>query len=398
MNLKTLMLFLSFLMPTMGLGQITESECGSFDFSQNFPPVRDQNGVGYCWAFASSALVEEELCKDSQRPGYTGSYKCGNQVSVLDMSRCNFRFGTKFNDGEGGNASEALECILNPQPRYTKLNYNKAKRSAEMNYVSTPHVPGVCPETVAPFYNLRKGIRGFIDLSSRGIDAPASMNDYLAKLNNQCQNQLAGAPLPTDKEVVLLHFEKILKKLLPLQDSSGVDFKDALKAGQIQEEFLRDLFIPARCAETRNMPQRKLKVESENFRGADVYTQKWDGKSTISKHEKLPDKSVREKLSSISKAFHAGQSVAAGICYNQYVADSEKDKKRKTKSLLPVSSDDCGGHALVYQGLRWSKEKNRCEILVRNSWGQGSNLSGWEDAEKTLKHTQHMSYLKAVNP
>ena len=37
-------------------------KCPNIDYSSRFGPTRDQDGHGYCWAFAGSALVEEQLC------------------------------------------------------------------------------------------------------------------------------------------------------------------------------------------------------------------------------------------------------------------------------------------------------------------------------------------------
>ncbi|MBL7715825.1 MAG: hypothetical protein JNL01_10200 [Bdellovibrionales bacterium] len=50
-----------------------------------------------------------------------------------------------------------------------------------------------------------------------------------------------------------------------------------------------------------------------------------------------------------------------------------------------LESDSCGGHALLLIGQKWNAEKNRCEVILRNSYGTGTcrYYSNW-DCDRSL--------------
>jgi hypothetical protein len=381
MKLSLITLILVFLSSFTAFAQIAKKDCQeNIDYSSRFPPVRDQDGHGLCWSFAASALFEEALCLDSKRDRSL-KYECGQKISVLDMARCNFALGSGFS--EGGLTEGALECVLSKNAKYLNLKRIDDKR-ANKEYEAKEHRPGVCIEENAPFHNLRGGINGLYDDYFRGVVDPNSLNDYLVKLYQQCtdQTKLEGAVA-------------ILKKMLPKQETYGVDFKKALTSGLKDEEFLREILITPNCVKQRLDLSHKYQVKTENFSAYEIVSDNIiNGKRTITR-TKMPEATLDKKFSSIKQSLKSGTSIEAGICYNRY----NYEKKNTFLSSLfakpdgPVSKNDCGGHAIVLAGLRWNESKNQCETFVRNSWGSSASLNGWVKIDNVLEVTFNTSQL-----
>ena len=105
--LFVILVFLNLAMSTESpLGQ---SECGEYDYSRNFPGVRNQDGHGFCWAFAGTALLEEHRCLED-------ATTCRQMLSVLDESRCTWTMGNDEGankTGEGNSIAGGIFCGLN---------------------------------------------------------------------------------------------------------------------------------------------------------------------------------------------------------------------------------------------------------------------------------------------
>jgi C1A family cysteine protease len=379
-----------------GMASITESECGNYDYSDRFPPVRDQNGVGYCWAFASAAVMEEELCLEKRQNEGSESYQCGDKLSVLDMSRCNFHIGTSYGS-EGGDPAQALECVLSPDAYYSKYSLNPDKKSVKATSVLQSHQKGLCLEKLAPYNNLRKGLKGFVD-GFRGIVDASSFNYTLERHNNKCLKAQEKNLLTSEQmEELYEHHAKILKKLLPNHEAFGVDFKSALKADNLTEEYLHDLLLTPECQKNSIEPNKNLVVKSDYLNEQKYTSYTFDSqKGSSSTEHVIPEKTLNEKSLLLRDYLKTGRSVVASICSEKYLADNkannliEKIFKKKTKS-------ECGPHAVVYAGMKWDEKSQSCQVFVRNSWGSGSALNGWVSADRALKQTFEFTQLRSDN-
>jgi hypothetical protein len=386
-SLKILITIL-FLSATDTFAVIAKKDCQeSYNFSNRFPPVRDQDGHGLCWSFAAAALYEEALCLESKKDK-TVKYECGQKVSVLDMARCDFAIGSGFS--EGGNSDQALKCVLSEKADYLTLK-RVGDKSASVQKTIKEHKPGVCLESRAPFYNLKNGLSGLYDEIFKGVSDPKSFNDYLVEIYRDCTNCKTKKTNNTKLDETVA----VLKKMLPKQESYGVDFRKALTQGLTDEEFLRQILITPSCEKNRLDLSDKYQVKSEDFSAYTRKSIKWINGKLVTEKTNIPEATTSKKFESLKKSLKNGRSVEASICFNKY-------KSEKKNSFLenlfgsfagPVSENDCGGHAIVLAGLRWNNEKNQCETFVRNSWGSGASLNGWVKAENVLDATFGFSQM-----
>jgi hypothetical protein len=363
---KIILTFLFFGLSTPLMAEISKAECGSYDFSDRYPPVRDQDGHGYCWAFAGVALYEEQLCLESKKNPKL-NYKCGDKLSVLDFSRCDFSLGSK--KGEGGNSNLGLECILSKNDIVEKQ--------------------GVCLEEFASYNKFREGwSKKWSDFT--GGNYPSTMHNKFVDYKNSCTQDTNSNEI----ENVVSEYTEILSHLLPEHESMGVDFKKALTNKSVDEQFLKEILITPECKRRRIETSSKLKVISKSMRKRTLQT----ATETEITRKVIPEKSVDEKLKLLKESFIDSRSVVANMCWTKYSSDPAATVIEKFFNFVSSigSDDDCGAHAVVYNGMRWNSDKNRCEISVRNSWGEGSAFHGWEDAERALKYTNDFVSLKEI--
>jgi hypothetical protein len=370
------------------LAAVTKSECPSYDYSGRFPPVRDQDGHGYCWAFAATALYEEELCLES-RKNKALNYKCAQKLSVLDLSRCDFSLSSDF--GEGGSIASGLECVTQKKAIYKNLKTIKVGNEADVIIKEISHKPGICLEKYAPYYNLMSGLSGFAD-SILGVSDPKSLNDYFVEKRNECHE----AESPQKMSELVNDVAGILKDYLPKHDQMGVDFKTAIQKKQLDHYFLRDILITPQCEKTRLNVNKTFDVVEEDFD-----RQSWtEGTVSNGIHKQktvvVPAKTEKQKLASLVQSLKKGRSVGGSMCWNKYIKDSHASYYEKI-FLAPgtlFDDDACGGHGVVYSGMRWNQTKNQCEVFVRNSWGADAPLDGWVEAGRLMKHTMSTTQLK----
>jgi hypothetical protein len=386
--IKILLLLLVIPLLIPSLAAVTKAECPSYDYSNRFPPVRDQDGHGYCWAFAATALYEEELCLES-RKNKALNYKCGQKLSVLDLSRCDFSLSSDY--GEGGNIASGLECVTQKKAEYKKLKPIKGGAAAEESITEINHKPGICLEKYAPYYNLMSGVSGFID-SIVGVSDPKSLNDYFVEKRNECHE----AESTQEMNELVNDVAGILKDYLPKHEQMGVDFKAAIRKKQLDHYFLRDILITPQCEKTRLSVNKKYEVKEEDFD-----RQVWEEGTIINgvvkkKTVVIPAKTEKQKLAILAQNLKNGRSVGGSICWNKYIKDSRASYYEKI-FLVPgtlFADDACGGHAVVYSGMRWNQSKNQCEVFVRNSWGADAPLDGWVEAGRLMKHSMSITQLK----
>ncbi len=335
--------------------EISEKDCQTYDYSDRYPPIRDQNGHGLCWAFTSAALIEEQLCLESRKPGHTGSYQCGEKLSVLDVSRCQFNLGIKGEEGWYGD--KALKCILG--------SHDEADKSEQKNIQAGM---GICPEHFAPYANFRDGLKGYIDKVSRNITDVQSFTSYLLELNHFCPSNKEAQPLQGNFQESI----SVLQKLLPEQEKMGVNFKQILNEKNNDQEYLRKILITPECEKNRIQPTEKISVKVTLMDKVE--------------NNKLSKISIQEKVKLYQESLLKGRSLIGTICYNHYSSKDSESSLENTK---------CIEHAVLFGGLKWNPAKKQCEVFLRNSWGQGAILNGRINASSILKNTTRFTQLGA---
>jgi hypothetical protein len=326
-----------------------ESACPSYDFTERFTPLRDQDGTGLCWAFAGSALVEEQLCLENAE-------LCGQQVSVIDGHRC-------YWNEEQGLATKKTGASLTSLYTMCALRY------------------GVCTEDDSPF--IETDSFGSLDHTNATV-VRALRSTLLLKMKygvttkEGCQIQAEG-----NLENFLEDFAKVVDKLIDRMpkefENLDIDYKDALLSSGHYTEALRSVFINRTCQNNR------------------IYSQKQkSAKPVFMKVEGAP---MDSRLKMLLNSFKNGKSASLGLCGQRARRDRYEDlifldKMFTNKEEYDIKTEEtrCGDHSVVANGVRF--KDGRCQIHIRNSWGSGSGLGGWEDAENILQHTKTIEYIR----
>ena len=321
---KFFFLFILLLFSGVSFAGVSQKDCPNADNTKNFGPVRDQDGIGYCWAFATASLVEEDLCISKGK-------NCDHKpISPIDVSHCNF---TLSDIGDQGASFEAgINCVASD---------------------------GVCYEEHAPIpdaKSLKCSLFDFLGKATEcSVESLISIYDSFmseTKSLNICQKQ---SPSVVNKSP-FIDTVKILTKILPDKAYSRNSFEEILikyaqkeKSKENLKNFISDILIPKKCKDNRI--KIKTKPSGIGFKGYDS----------------------NKKISFLAERLKSGRSLLIAACAYQHP---------DMKSIFNVlKSDQCGGHALIVNAMRWNAQKNKCEVHIRNSWGKNSKISGWSDVE-----------------
>ena len=317
---------------------LTQEQCGqTLDLSSHFGPVRDQGGLGLCWSFGAAALLEEQLCLMNPET-------CGKiQLSALHTSSSTWSLGDKK---QGRHMNDALDGILGGN--------------------------GVCEEDQAPYPSYVSA--GCSLLNRDGADCMVrNLEREYTHWHGLALNNPDSIDTQKLKEILGLNFEE--------------DVAISALARDDKSQFLQDVLIPMSCQAQAHTPSEFGAVKASVHE-----TLTWTHDPS-DEHMMLPREIYTwpEKLEKIKSVLNTNHSVGISFCSTSFL--SKKDPKRY---LLANYEADCGPHAVVVVGSRWSEEKARCELAVRNSWGVNTSLQGWVSAEKLLSTIYRVTYLENI--
>lgn len=356
--------------------QISDSHCTSTDNSANFPPVRDQGSRGYCWTFAGTALIEEKLCLDDPS-------KCGKHLSVIDGSRCGWGSNIYSYDkpnqqrglgayrsseaedepellGEGGHISKVLSCAYEEggicyeedlpydfTSRYQKLVMGCVTEKCYFEKIRESHASYRQKENNTNYHLSCYGKRGLFG-RLKGFIA-VSMNDFSQNMSKFYAQRVNRNNFISDRE-----------------------FYDATYTADTGTDFLRELVINPKCENNR----QRLPETDRPYR-------------SISYEE---DKEVGKKMRHVNAILLSGKSIATSMCATTFM-DRSNCQKDYDCEVGPVGENkECGAHAVVITGSKMVDGK--CQLQIRNSWGEGAPIHGWVDAKTFLDTTYRIDYLK----
>lgn len=325
------LLLLLFSTPIIAKG-LDESSCPSYDYSDRFGPIQDQDGHGLCWAFAASALLSEEAClRDSKY--------CKKNLSPLDISSCD---KTLLAKNEGRSISFGLMC---------------------------GQEKGVCYEKDFSFANQGNLLCGVMN------KGPRCIHQKLADLYVSYQSRdffEAGTCLNEQKsnefETFVNQFQQILQKSPSRAEITSLEVEELLKDTKIKnwKNFLYKALKNEQC--------EKERVDFSNIDPDKIFS------VTLLKN----DRPLEEKVDQVREMLAKGKSVGYTFC-----ADRTQSFFAK---LFNNPSNECGPHTAVITGMRW--KNGRCELNLRNSWGKGASLNGWIAAKKLLEHSQGIQQIE----
>jgi hypothetical protein len=132
-----------------------------------------------------------------------------------------------------------------------------------------------------------------------------------------------------------------------------VDVLESMKQASDVNDFLKRTLIPPNCTK-RRIP---LRFRDENY-------------SVLKTLYGLEPEDFANKKEAILTAFNENRSWTAGICLERW----------SNPGLKGIKMQQCDRHAVVVDGMTWNKEKNQCQLHVRNSIPT-SHISNWVEAD-----------------
>lgn len=343
--------FISLILTFQSTFAVGPEECPSFDFSERFGPVRSQGAHGLCWAFTASALLEEQEC-------LRNPFFCGKHLSPIDASRCDWVFGTK---NEGSSIQGAIQCALDQ---------------------------GVCKEIDAPFFERFSAAclaRIFVNGNPASLEQ-CQTEDIMA-FYRQWKNRITekevcdyhNSPLEKNEDfskiiAFLSEFKTITTELSNETFQASIDPLKTLLSSQDERDFLKQVLIPNACKENR------LQFKG-NLRSPIPLDVEWVAKN--------PKENAKYQYGNVLNAFRQNRSVGLSFCTTM-----TQEKNLIEKIFITDKNPECEAHAIVANGMRWNKEKNRCELHLRNSWGPLAPYQGWSDMDKILQATYGTTFIE----
>lgn len=390
-SLSLLVLYTSLLMEgaflTLANATISKEQCGNADYSERMGPVRTQGNSGTCWSFAAAALLEEVYYKKLKSEGTAVDWK-KDALSPLDVTRCKWNIGYKE---QGFYVPEALKCIAGspdlgrgicpesyaPFPKQDSCTtiVTKEVQSTHEKWIGTTFI-SCGMKALSNFYSHRESYcEGCKDTNS------AHACKQLIESNPDLRFiiQVLSQATRLDYNVQQQERSPFLSMNPSMNPSEQVCelCKKSEVAGN-SGRFYGSVYLEPQCAKNRILSRQsdfnKDQIHSEFI-------------ASFSRSERL------DKIKGVLTQSDA--SVSVGLCVAG-TADQMIENSLQGKSIPFLNSYDkyCDGkHAVVINGIRWNAEANKCEVHIKNSWGESAQFNGWLLAEEVMDSVGEMTYI-----
>ena len=322
---------------------LSESECTAFDNTKNFGPIRDQDGLGLCWAFQGAALIEEKICQKNKI--------CGVSVSPIDFARgLELRLDNKNLQGDSGEK----------QLKDNFFNCDSSPRCDERMKICC-HSNGVCAEAFAPYGQFRYS-SWFGEADEQYRDLAEGFEDFHFKRLNSCVESNKNQKYMKELQQMRAELVEKINRRSPdilLKGRSAEEVIDGSR-GSSTSGFLQSLNISPECKKNRmQIPATTLEIYES---------------------ARLPNFVVDKMRFKKFLAAATAEKSSMGLSLNL----------NKLKGDAAVS--DSGSHAVVLDGMKF--ENGQCRIHIRNSWGENENLHGWYDLNDVFPALDRAYFLK----
>lgn len=292
------------------------------------PIIRDQDGFGSCYLFATTSLLDQACIK-------SGACDEDKQISVLDVLG-----KTQL---QNGNSKEFLGLNGGNIPQVTRSLTNGKK--VDLSFST---------EECAPYQqieNYNGQANGDFDIEEH--PQLKAMNDIYYQVKKETESD--GFCRPCNEE--------FFKKYYPFSTDMIENLsRAATKIASINafEEFLNEVLIPKKCRDEKE----KVKIPGVKFH-----------------QEHISDKDkFRKKMIEL---FENDQSAAISSCTWQRYCEGEDDISDMSMCPQEKRKRSCGAHAYLLSGFRTICDSNgecRNQYKVHNSWGTHFNVfndNGW---------------------
>lgn len=299
---------------------ISKALCKNTSYQDRFPPVKDQGGLGICWAYAATALLEEDRClKDPS--------KCGKALSDFDTSRC------LRGIDEGSNIRRGLDCGMNEgvcEEDKIPLNVNVSAECLRKDYIynlarkkgENAEDDDLCADFVRSIYNV---VTGYYRSNNRAcfksINTKSPTLEGFIEDNKQILETISADFSMDNREKFAEGFYYFATQYPDISKRDPNLIFDAMDNTSDHNEFIYSYLIPNQCKQERS------KISSE--------------KKIVAEEGLPPNNSAKNILEGLS----ANRSVGIEVCVNNLIKDLDSEN-------YLVSNDSCGGHAIVVNGMK----------------------------------------------
>jgi len=349
---------------------ISQEQCegASFDNSKLMGPDTDQGQSKLCWAHATAALLEEQLCLATKNlPKGSGNY-CNERVARAEIAGRVYekQDSIHLTVGEGGSGKRALEYYLSPDGGKMEVCLDK--------YGKNPY------DTQDSDY----------------IDQLISLFIHYRQFNQECSNQDTTSNRFFSK---LIADHKNIQDFLERDSSSWTMQKDdnqrldefkllkLLQESKNADQFAQSTLLyycKGTARKSFNRPGIRLKVTHKAFQDP-AYSPEED-KGDFRKI------SVDKYLSEFLNAKRSGNSLYLSVCYYPLIRNLGLRQGKGASEL--DGRNTCGSHGIVANAMRWNPHEHRCEVHIKNSHGADTRLrSTWYPAEGVFAHVLSASYF-----
>ncbi|MBF0316392.1 MAG: hypothetical protein HQK52_23445 [Oligoflexia bacterium] len=346
--------------------RISKSDCEetSYDNQALMGPDTPQGAGKLCWAYATAALLEEQLCLSN--PKYCGQLVSRSEIAAktyLSAGGYNLarNVGGKevdvlsfYTDANGGNMRICLEKYGHDlysssdgagKLRIAILGATYQLYQQEKRQMSCPSVSGNSNQLDSIISNVI-GIVGLLEVSK---------DKWSKKMKN------SSSQLDINE----------IKKLMDINSDPNAFVQDFLLY------YCKDSNLKSFARNGVNLHAKQQILMDAAY---DPLYDKGDYKIV----------NVGPHMTAFKEAKAHGHSVALGIC--QYPLE----RNLGVKANAPSGNDLCGSHAVVINGMRWNDQSKQCEVHLKNSRNVNDPLaSNWYPAEIIFAHSNSMSYLTA---
>lgn len=289
------------------------SACGDVDRRAEMPPVRDQDSIGWCYAYAAADLV---------------SHRSGQNVSAIDLAM-NYNLHQNFGNVLRGYLETARNVEIDWENRSVEFNRELLDGFLSLNEEVTEREGGWSENAI----NILSG-RGYCLESTLPSDSyeTAQIGSLLQALGNleQGVSSAKGAPeKPTDEYLAGEFCQRYGSLLGELNVNIGMEELFSAIGNRTVIELFYERSMDA-CRENRvRVDGRAIQVRS---------------------HE-------------------AGEGGLVGLI-DQQLNNGGISGINYHVDLVGATAGENSLHASSIVGRRWSEESRSCQYLIRNSWGE----------------------------
>ncbi|HEX7675842.1 MAG TPA: hypothetical protein VF412_16815 [Bdellovibrio sp.] len=321
-----IIIFLLLAAGQLASAKITEAECSFKDYSDRFVPPKDQGNAGFCYSFAASDLLSEAA--SVKPPDTVSAFHVASQYISMSQDEVKSANAAISFDNPAIPANISMGAMMGNALPGISTNYRfhdpsgkpLLKREGGQTDLIAAHLienGHVCLEREVPSELIGRNYKdseqqNFFSIQMGTLGGGHDVEKFFGDkpLYNKLQNSCVANP-PLDG----------LNQMVPLKEA------------------------------IQDWAAQKLRTQSENLCKHPVST---------------------KGLTVHSRSFTSQEKNPNAIKYMMSVLDNDRPfaLHYDLSIMMKWPPNISGWHSSIVTGRRWNKEKQTCELAIKNSWGE----------------------------